>query len=387
MSYIDIVSGGTRAAEDLIEIEALADYGYAIQVAEDIFDPASDVLADAVGGRHSLFVLSPSIDRLYGARIRAYLAARLDPAVTRMHVCPSGEHNKTLDSVVSLCEAARAAAMDRDGLFVAVGGGIVLDMVGFAASIYRRGTKYIKLPTTLVGQVDVAVGVKTGVNAFRSKNILGNYYPAYATINDPKFLKTLPERELRCGMAEVIKMALVADADLFDRIEAGLGNGGPIDFSGWDYGIYYQAMLRMAQELQPNLLEADLERIVDFGHTFSMRFEIDSDHQVLHGEAVAIDMALSCCVARVLGLLSAHDCDRAVAMIRRAGLDIWDPALCRVEGLRRSIGEVQLHRKAVNLVLPTAIGQATFVKQAETLSADVLQAAIDQLADYAGGHG
>lgn len=384
MSYIDIVSGGTSYDASTIRVDAHADYGYRICIEEHLFSVDNSALADCIAKRMCLVVVSATIDQLYGAQVRAYFAHHLDPAAYRVIVCASGEQNKTLDTVVNLCAEAKAFALDRDALFIAIGGGIILDMVGFAASMYRRGTKFIKVPTTLVGQVDVAVGVKTGVNAFRSKNILGNYYPAYRTFNDPHFLTTLPVRELRCGMAEVIKMALVCDAMLFEQIEDAYRSNAELDLARLDYAIYHRAMVRMVEELQPNLLEANLERVVDFGHTFSMALEIDSDHQILHGEAVAIDMALSCCIARTLGLLAPDACDRAIRSILNTGLSIAAPAGCTVDTLKRSVADVQLHRKAVNLVLPTVIGDAMFVKKAEMLSEMVLQTSLDMLADYAG---
>ncbi|MEL7198823.1 MAG: sedoheptulose 7-phosphate cyclase [Pseudomonadota bacterium] len=383
MSYIEIIDGKVSGNERSIQLNAVADYSYNIDIVNDLFGLDNSVFAQKIGGRPSLIVLSPSISQLYGHRIERYLSHHLPPEKFAIITCPSGEHNKVLETAVGICEKAKDCRLDRDGLFIGIGGGIVLDLVGFAASMYRRGTKFIKVATTLVGQVDVAVGVKTGVNALRSKNFLGSYYPAFATFNDPQFLKTLPEREMRCGMAEVIKMGLSCDSVLFEQIDKGLGLGPQGDLKSLNYDIYALAMLRMAEELQPNLLEAELERVVDFGHTFSMRFEIESDHRILHGEAVAIDMALSCCIARLLGRMSVADCDRALRQIQRSGLSVWDDEVCHVDNLLASIDEVQLHRQAVNLVLPSAIGQSFFIKQKSELGQGVLSEALDMLSRYA----
>ncbi len=382
MSYIDIVSGHTSSDDSLISIHALADYGYDIRIEQDMFALENTAFANAIEGRESLVVISPTIHELYGEKIIRYLNHHLGEKAFHTFVCPSGEANKTMDSVVKICAQAKDAHLDRDGLFIGIGGGIILDMVGFAASIYRRGTKFIKVPTTLVGQVDVAVGLKTGVNSFLSKNMLGNYYPAYKTFNDPTFLRTLPVRELRCGMAEVIKMALVCDEELFQKIVSTYENLDVVALNNVDYAIYHQAMVRMAEELQPNLLESDLERLVDFGHTFSMRFEVDSDHSIFHGEAVAIDMALSCCIAKVMGLMSSEDCDRAIWVLKRSGLAIYDESVCTLESFKKSIYEVTLHRKAVNLVVPIALGKGVFIKRADQLGDEILQRSLESLIAY-----
>jgi 2-epi-5-epi-valiolone synthase len=382
MSYIEIVQGQARGDDQSIQLEALADYGYTVRIERNLFAVDNPALAHAIGARSSLIILSPTIASLYGDRIRSYAEAHLPTGRFAIITCPSGEKNKLLETVFELCAEAKAFQLDRDGLFIGIGGGIVLDLVGFTASMYRRGTKFLKVPSTLVGQVDVAVGLKTGVNAFRSKNILGSYYPAFATFNDPLLLATLPIREIRCGLAEVIKMGLVCDDILFDCIDLALTDGAEHTLRQIDYGIYARAMLRMAEELQPNLLEAELERVVDFGHTFSMRFEIESNHRILHGEAVAIDMALSCCISEQLGYMAQSDCDKAVSQIQRTGLPVWDDEVCCLDNLEASLEEVRLHRKAINLVLPRTIGDSIFIKFRNELSNDVLSRSLERLFQY-----
>lgn len=381
MAHINIVAGGTRARAGQLNVDAFADFGYNIINQEHIFKPESDVLSNLIGNKRALFVVSPSVYYLYGAEITAYLQAKLPRDQFRVVVSPSTEKNKNLDALMMICHEAKNFRLDRDGLFIAIGGGIILDLVGFAASIYRRGTKYIKIPTTLVGQVDVAVGVKTGLNFENSKNILGTYYPAYATINDKTFLKTLPLRELRCGLAEVIKMGLVTDASIFTRLEAAYSQSGQVDPASIDYDIYIDAMVRMIEELQPNLLEVELERIVDFGHTFSMRFETDTAHRLEHGEAVSIDMALSCCIAQLKGLMETEDCIRAISLLKQVGLPLFDEC-CTLESLKGSIDDVCLHRNAVNLVLPTQLGQGCFIKSPQELSDELLSDALQMLEKF-----
>jgi len=385
MSHIQIVAGGTRAKKSELTVSALADFGYSIVNQTGIFEADNLVLKQLLGNKKTLFVISPTVYELYGEKISAYMQRHLAPGQYRLCVTPSTELNKTMDSVLAISAEAKAFGLDRDGCFVAIGGGIILDMVGFAASMYRRGTRFIKIPTTLVGQVDVAVGVKTGINFQQSKNMLGTYYPAYATVNDKDFLDTLPARELRCGMAEVIKMGLVCDAGIFTRIEDFYSEGENRDIRDMDYDIFVLAMLRMIEELQPNLLEIELERLVDFGHTFSMRFETHSDHKHLHGEAVAMDMALSCCLSHLLGHMPKDLCLRALALLVKTGLPVYDKNCCTLENLLASIEEVSLHRNAVNLVLPTNIGEGCFIKAADQLPPELLARAVTFLEQFLAG--
>ena len=331
--HIEIVAGGTRTRNNQLFVSALADFGYNILNVEGIFDVENRLLADLLGNKKSLFVISPTVFEIYGNAIQQYMETHLAPEQYLLSVAPSTENNKNLETVQRICAQAKEYNLDRDGCFVAIGGGIIMDMVGFAASMYRRGTKFIKIATTLLGQVDVSVGVKTGVNFMQSKNMLGTYYPAYSTINDRLFLQTLPVRELRCGLSETIKMGLVCEASIIDQIEHFNTTWPDGKISEMDYDIFVAAMRCMTEELQPNLLELELERLVDFGHTFSMRFETQSEHKLLHGEAVAIDMAISCALSALMGHMQKQDCDRAILMLKHSGLPIYNEHCCTVENL------------------------------------------------------
>lgn len=377
MSHIEIVAGGTRSRSNQLFVSALADFGYNILNVEGIFDIQNTLLVELLGNKRSLFVISPTVYEIYGRAIEQYMSIHFAPDQYMLSVAPSTENNKNLETVQRICAQAKVFNLDRDGCFVAIGGGIIMDMVGFAASMYRRGTKYIKVATTLLGQVDVSVGVKTGVNFMQSKNMLGTYYPAYATINDRLFLQTLPVRELRCGLSETIKMGLVCEASIIDHIEQFYQRFPDGNISNMDYDIFVAAMRCMTEELQPNLLELELERLVDFGHTFSMRFETHSEHKLLHGEAVAIDMAISCALSALMGYMKKQDCERAILLLKHAGLPIYNEHCCTVENLLESIEEVSLHRNAVNLVLPTSVGEGMFVKNKEELPPELLKRAID----------
>ncbi|GAA2250743.1 3-dehydroquinate synthase [Streptomyces atrovirens] len=354
---------------------------YRVDVTDGVFDAHNPLLAGYVAGRRVVAFMDPTVDRIYGDRLRAYLDARLEPGSWSVHTIDGGERNKTLTAVERVCSVAKASGLDRHGVMLAVGGGIVADVVGFAASMYSRGIRYIKVNTTLVGQVDVGVGVKTGVNALDTKNMFGAYHPAHASLNDPALLATLPAREIRCGLAEIVKMAVILDADLFRTLEE-----HPDTFlrpGGGELETYVlrTSMRLMMEELCPNLREHDLARLVDFGHTFSPVIETAGGHRLEHGEAVAVDMALSAHLARLLGLVDPESCERVVRLLHRIGLPVFDPATCTPELMTQALhSSWQRRGRELNLVVPTGIGKADFVRRLEDVPAEVLRAALEALA-------
>ena len=366
---------------------------YRVDITDGVFAPDNPLLAGYCEGRRVVAFLGPTVDRLYGEQLRRYLAARLAPGSWSVVAVGGGEAQKTMDSVEKICAEAKAAGLDRRGVMIAVGGGVTCDMVGFAAAVYCRGVRYIKVNTTLVGQVDVGVGVKTGVNALGTKNMFGSYHPAHASINDPAFLRTLPARQIRSGLGEIAKMAIIKDANLFRVLEecpdvfqqpcpdpswlAAVDGGG----RGVEDYVLRTSMALMMEELCPNLREHDLARLVDFGHTFGPVIETASDYRIAHGESVAVDMAISSELARVLGLISAEDCERTVRLIARLGLPVHDPQTCTPELMARALHASWERRgRRLHLVVPDGIGSAVFVDDLEDIPAAALEEALDALA-------
>ncbi|BCJ66308.1 sedoheptulose 7-phosphate cyclase [Polymorphospora rubra] len=377
---------GVRADATGFSLHAADGTAYRVELTTDLFAPGNPLLRDHLAGRQVVAFVGPTVNRLYGERIRTYLRAQLPPGSWTVHMVRTGEHFKTIASVERIGALAKADGLDRHGVMLAVGGGVLCDLVGFAAATYARGVRYAKVNTTLVGQVDVGVGIKTGVNAFGSKNMLGAYHPAYASINDPTFLRTLPDREIRCGLGEIVKMAVIRDRALFETLVAHPDTFRPP--SGPDGGsegvedyVLRAAMESMLHELCPNLREENLARLVDFGHTFGPVIETASDYRVAHGESVAIDMALSSQLARLLGLLSEADCDRITDLLLRLGLPVHDAATCTRDLMWQALrGAWERRGRRLHLVVPTGIGSATFVDDLDDLPAGVLDEALVALA-------
>ena len=339
-------------------------------IAYSVLHPARPVLnlqeqclARIVAGRPVLLVVDDKVQRLFGRSIRAYADRHLNCAGT---VFVAGrERNKTWSQVQKICSHAVTAGLPRHGVIAAFGGGVAMDLAGTAASLFRRGVAYVRLPTTLVGMVDTAVGIKQGFNFAAKKNILGSFYPPLGAINDPTFLARLPQIELSCGMAEIIKMAVVRDVQFVELLEdhaAALMRSrfqSPPDLA---QRVLLRAEQLMMQELQSNLYETCQARLADFGHTFSPTLERISRYTLRHGHAVAIDMLVSAGIAIARGLCEQGVLERMVHLYEQVGLPLKS-SLVTVEALFEGARDSCLHRSGkLNLVVPLDFGKAVYVQ-------------------------
>ncbi len=350
-------------------------------IAAAVADPSSPMLARAIGDRRALLVTTPTVDRLYGAGLRHVLARWGVQA--EVSVIPLGEARKSMITVLEICSRVRQAGLGRHDVLVAFGGGVCSDVVSLAASLVRRGLPYVCVPTTLVGMVDAAIGLKGGVNFRGAKNYLGCFLPPEVALVDLTWLRTLPRAELRCGVSEMVKMALVRDPGLFRLLEdngrALLGSAfqSPPDIARDAVGRSIGLML---EELEPNGYEdRTLERLVDFGHTFSGAMEERSGFTLRHGHAVAVDMVLTGALGVELGLLAEPDWHRIVALYHRLHLPFLVPQ-CTPVVLAEAVRSTVAHRGGrLNLVIPTGIGDATFLRDAADLSPALLHRALRRL--------
>ena len=358
---------------------------YDVVFLDGLLNSSVAVLADLLGSRQALLVTTPTVARLYGAALNALIDAQsLDVAVFEL-ACT--EQTKNLDLVSQVCNRAVELGMDRRSVLIGMGGGVCTDLVTVAASWIRRGIGHIRIPTTLMGQIDAGIGIKGAVNFCGKKSYLGCFYPPEAVLIDPAFVRSLPVGHLRCGLAEILKIAIVRDPELFDLVEQyapsflATGFGEPPAEARQALWLAAEGMLR---ELAPNAYEdKTYQRLVDFGHTFSPLLEAASDFTLPHGEAVAVDMALSTMLAADLGILEGAACERILAAIVVAGLPVYTshltPTLCR-----EALQEAARHRGGVpNLVLPVAIAKATFLDRPADLRHTALERSIQQLASLA----
>jgi 3-dehydroquinate synthetase len=337
---------------------------YRLREVEGVFDRGNDSVARAaaLGAGRTLCVIDATVDRIIRDEVRDYFAAY--GASMELLVLDRGEDRKNLDAVVEVLTAMdRVDPPRRARPVVAIGGGVLLDIVGLACSLYRRGTPYVRIPTSLLAIVDAAVGVKTAVNFGGHKSRIGTYYPALVSLIDPALLATLPPRHIRNGMAEIVKIAVVRNRALFELIEANAERCGTSAVFTTDTGraVIAAAIDTMVRELEPNLWEAELERAADFGHSFSPGIEMSVLPELLHGEAVAIDIALSVVVSSARGRLMPRDRDRVLSVLHRLGLPLCLDTLT-VDLLADALAATTSHRDGLQrLPLPTAIGACEFV--------------------------
>jgi len=352
---------------------------YEVILSENLLDPKSTLpLPSALAPRAVLLVTTPTVMKLYGRR--ASETFRQAGFSLDTLVLPCREWTKTPTQVMRVCRAALRHRLDRSGAVVALGGGVCMDIVTVAASSIRRGIGCIRIPTTLIGQIDAGLGAKGAVNFLGHKSYIGCFYPPEFTLVDPATLRTLPKRHLRSGLAEMIKIALVRDERLFRLVEA---HAPQFVASGFQrpradsLEALWRAATAMLDELEPNLYEnVTHKRFVDMGHTFSPLIESASGFEISHGEAVAIDIALSAVLASLMDWLADAECMRIIHTLAKSGLPIYSPLLTRRLCLD-ALAEALRHRR--HLVLPTRIGQVAFVEDADGCSTAMLDAALDRL--------
>jgi 3-dehydroquinate synthetase len=355
---------------------------YDVYLSSNVLDAGNSLLLDVIGNRRTLLVTTPTVHRIYG-RSFDLLAERGGLSLNTL-VLECTEQNKSLNAVHEVCRNALLAELGRDSMIVVLGGGVCSDIVTLAASMIRRGIAYLRIPTTLLGQVDASIGIKGGANFCGKKNYLGCFYPPSAVVIDPHFLKTLPANHLRNGFAEIIKMAIACDPELFDLIEnhhEALLRTALQEPYQCARRVMSLAIRGMLQQLQPNLFEdKSYRRLVDLGHTFSPVIEAASFFSIHHGEAVAIDIALSATISAELNLISGADFRRIISTLASIGLPMFS-SVVTLDLCLEALNEASKHRGgSLNLVLPTEVGQVTFLEYLQDLPPGVLTASLNRLA-------
>jgi 3-dehydroquinate synthase len=313
-----------------------------------------DLLAKQISSHDLLIVTNTTIAKLYLAKLSNSLSQR------RIAECilPDGEQHKTLQTAAWVFDALIGNKMNRDVTVLALGGGVVGDIAGFAASCYQRGVGYVQLPTTLLAQVDSSVGGKTGVNHSAGKNLIGAFYQPRAVIVDTDALKTLPDRELRSGLAEVIKYGCVWDPLLFDWVDRNITALLARDEEALTYAIARSCEIK-AKVVARDEFEHDLRAILNFGHTFGHAIEAATGYETyLHGEAVGLGMLMAADLSQRLGLIDAAVKNRIHDILQRAGLPTQAPRIDASRVLELMRMDKKVLAGAMRLVLLEKLGRA-----------------------------
>ena len=305
------------------------------------------------------------------------------------YVLVGGEAAKNDPALVSsLLSAYVGAKLDRQAAVIVLGGGAVLDAAGYAASMTHRGVRVVRLPSTVLAQCDGGIGVKTGVNAFSTKNLFGTFAPPHAVVNDLELLGTLPLRDARAGMAEAVKVALIRDSDFFGWIEANADALGRAEAEPLGALVRRCAALHLRHIAEGgDPFEMGSARPLDYGHWAAHKLEIMSGHELRHGEAVAIGMLLDARYAERTGLLPATDLERIARLLVRLGLPIYHPALAeKTEGRLAVIAGLEDFREhlggTLTVTLLERIGRG---REISSLDASVVGSAAAWLSERGGG--
>jgi 3-dehydroquinate synthase len=315
-------------------------------------------------GKKILMISNPQIWKRYGEiALNSLEAAGFEVACC---ILPAGERYKTLRSVEKIFDAALAHRLERSSTMVALGGGVIGDMTGFAAASWLRGIAVVQIPTTLLAMVDASIGGKTGVNHPQGKNLIGAFHQPRLVLVDPETLNTLPIREFRAGMAEVIKYGVIWDADLFEQLE---------DTSRIDQHRYFPIelltdILRRSCQAKVDVVsqdekEAGLRAILNYGHTIGHAIESLTHYRMFnHGEGVGLGMIAVGEIAVNLGLWSKECCDRQYRLIRKAGLPTQLPASFETEAVLKMLtADKKVKAGRVRFIMPTNIGAVEITDQ------------------------
>lgn len=318
-----------------------------------------DLMARHIPARRLLVVTNPTIAELHLHALRQGLAG-FDISVETI---PDGERFKTLATASRLLDALVEARIARDGALVAFGGGVVGDVSGFAAACYQRGIAYVQVPTTLLAQVDSSVGGKTGVNHAAGKNLIGAFHQPLCVISDTATLRTLPDRELRAGLAEVIKCALICDAQFLSWLEAHLDHLLKREPPALTHAIRRSCEIK-AEIVARDEREQGPRALLNLGHTFGHAIESATGYdQWLHGEAVAAGLLIATSLSTRLGWLPGADLDRVRALLNRAGFPLTVPTI----GSEQALAHMQRDKKVlddrIRLILLKKLGAAEITDQ------------------------
>ncbi|GAP98782.1 sedoheptulose 7-phosphate cyclase [Leptolyngbya sp. NIES-2104] len=375
------VQAKVEVTDQSFHLEGYEKIEFNLDLIEGLFEVGNSGLADNYRtlGR-CLAVVDHNVDRLYGDQLRSYFEYyEIDLTVFAIEIT---EPTKTIDTFLKITDAFCDFNLKRKEPVLVIGGGLVLDVAGFACSAYRRSTNYIRVPSTLIGLIDAGVAIKVAVNHGKLKNRLGAYHPPKQVILDFSFLKTLPVDQIRNGMAELVKIAVVSNEEVFNLLEQHgeellynhfgfVGNDAELKQIG--HRVNYESIKTMLELEAPNLHELMLDRVIAYGHTWSPTLELAPQIPLLHGHAVNIDMAISATIAEKRGYISALDRDRILGLMSRLGLALDHP-LMEIDLMWKATQSIMLTRDGfLRAAMPRPIGTCYFVND---LTREELESAI-----------
>ncbi|MBD2156916.1 sedoheptulose 7-phosphate cyclase [Leptolyngbya sp. FACHB-16] len=366
---MSIVEAKCTATATSFHVEGYEKIAFDLQLVDCIFEIENATLAENYQrfGR-CLAVVDHNVNRLYGLQMQQYFQHYgIDLTIFAIQI---EEPAKTMATLQAIVDAFASFGLVRKEPVLVVGGGLVLDVAGFACATYRRSTNFIRVPTTLIGLIDAGVAIKVAVNHDKLKNRLGAYHPPKQVLLDFSFLKTLPTDQVRNGMAELVKIAVVANAEVFNLLDQYAEEllsthfgylGGSAALKAAAHRINYASIETMLELETPNLHELMLDRVIAYGHTWSPTLELAPSVPLLHGHAVNIDMALSATIAACRGYITLSERDRILTLMSRLGLALDHPLLDSDLLWQATQSITQTRDGLQRAAMPRPIGECFFV--------------------------
>ena len=340
----------------------LSDRSYDIAIGSGIRSSLYEFLSERTQATHALVVTDTNVDELYADA----LADQLTDEGMEVHllVVDAGESSKCPEVAIDLWETMLAEGTDRQSVVIAVGGGVVGDLAGFAAATFARGLPFLQVPTTLLAQVDSSVGGKVGINLPEAKNIVGAFWQPIGVLIDIDVLTTLPDREFAAGMAEVVKYGVILDEAFFEFLEENVEA-----INARDKGLLAKIVEKSCQ-LKADVVAADeressgIRALLNYGHTFGHAFEAATQYgELLHGEAIAMGMVCASRLAERMGRVDASCTERQIALFKGFGLPTDPPEIDPEKSLQLMWHDKKVSDGQIRFVLPTRLGECQLVDE------------------------
>ena len=348
---------------------------FTLKYSSDVLNTNNHDLLSFGESNRRVVVIDETVYKLYGEKLHNYFDTF--QVKLELFVIDATEENKDWKHTDEILRFFEESGVLRREAIIVIGGGVLLDLVGFCCSIYRRGIPYVKVPTTLLAIVDASVGVKVAANHFNRRNRIGAYYPPIATLLDKKFIKTQDQRNIVNGIAEIFKLAVIKDKELFELMEESYEQlvDEKFQFGAVPVRVINLAITGMIEELAPNLWEKKLDRCVDFGHSFGPLIEMQNLPNLYHGEAVVLDCLYSSCIAEVRGYITMDQLRRIFKCAKNLKLPTWHEDFSKVRLLESALEDTKKHRNGNQyLPVPMGIGQYTMLNN---VTVDELRLAAD----------
>jgi 3-dehydroquinate synthase len=340
----------------------LGERSYPIYVSPGLLNELGSIIQESISNITSCVVVTSAvIDKLYGKNFNNSLSD-LEPFIIEV---PDGEEAKTWDNLSRLIDEFLHLGLDRKSVVIAIGGGTIGDLVGFAGSIYMRGIRVVQVPTTILGQADSSIGGKTAVNHMKAKNLVGSFYQPSLVISDTQILRSLPRREIRSGLAEIVKHGVISSLELFNNIQKNSAKLLDTDINILTKVISHSVEIKASYIEQDEKEKTGIRSLLNYGHTVGHAIETHSDGEINHGEAISIGMTVAGMISQDISLFKETDLERQTKVLNELGLKTGTSEICIDELIKIMRKDKKTESGELRFILPTGIGVKPIQKKVD----------------------